>query len=174
MTRPAPELVGTTDGRTIELTDLDGERVRLADYRGRAVWLNFWASWCPPCQEETPVLRSIDERFRDDGLAVIGVSVQETTPEDVRRYVDTYELRYTIGFDATSAIFDTYRVFGLPTQFFIDRDGVVRDIIFGPLTEDQVEGIIAPLLEEDAASAPPAAGGESPGASVTARPSATP
>ena len=97
----APELAVTRpDGTTYQLTDLDGQPVRLADLRGKVVWLNFWASWCPPCQHETPILRELSERYSDRGLEVIGISVQETTAADVKAYADRYDLRYTIGFDA--------------------------------------------------------------------------
>ncbi len=142
----APELAGTSDGLPVELVDLDGRPVRLADLRGRPVWINFWASWCPPCQEEVPVVRAIHERYRAEGLVVLGISVQETSPEDVRAYVAKYGLSYAIGFDATSAVFRTYRVFGLPTQFFLDREGVIRQVVNGPLTEAQAEAIVGPLL----------------------------
>jgi thiol-disulfide isomerase/thioredoxin len=142
----APELEGTINGETVVLRDLDGNVLRLADLRGRVVWINFWASWCPPCQEETPVLRDVYQRYRDDGLELVAISVQESTIEDVRRYAQTYSLDFTIGFDATSAIFHTYRAFGLPTQFFIDREGIIRHVVLGPVTRDQAAGLIVPLL----------------------------
>lgn len=144
----APEFVGTFNGQTVELTDLDGNPIRLADLRGRPVWINFWATWCPPCQEETPILRDIYQQYADDGLAVIAISVQETTIEDVRSYVDRYDLGYTVGFDATSAIFHTYHAFGLPTQLFLDRDGVIRQVVLGPITRSQAEEIISDLVAE--------------------------
>jgi len=142
----APELTGTTDGQTVQLADLDGNPIRLSDLRGRPVWLNFWATWCPPCQEETPVLRDVYEQYRGQGLAVIAVSVQETTPDDVKTYVNTYGLEYTVGFDATSAVFHTYRAFGLPTQYFIDGNGVIRKLVLGPVTREEATAYIEALL----------------------------
>ena len=144
----APELAGTVDGQTVQLVDLDGQPIRLADLRGRPVWINFFATWCPPCQEETPVLRDTFAAHAADGLALVAVSVQETTAEDVRAYVERYSLDYTVGFDATSAVFHTYRAYGLPTQFFLDRSGVIRTVMLGPVTRDRVEAILAPLLAE--------------------------
>src|SRR5215212_657936 len=74
----APELaIDRPEGR-VQLTDLEGHPIRLEDVRGKAVWINFWASWCPPCQFETPTLRAIDQRFTDRGLVVIGIQVQQT------------------------------------------------------------------------------------------------
>ncbi len=142
----APELNGQVDGKSVQLVDLDGRPIRLADLRGRPVWINFWATWCPPCQQETPTLQKVYERHRADRLALIAVSVQETTPEDVRRYAQTYGLTYTIGFDATSAVFKTYRAYGLPTQLFIDRNGVIRNVWKGPLTQEQAEALLASIL----------------------------
>jgi thiol-disulfide isomerase/thioredoxin len=144
--RVAPELEGTVEGSTVGLSDLDGRPIRLADLRGRPVWVNFWATWCPPCQEETPVLREVYERHADDGLQLVAVSVQETTPDDVRRYAQTYDLGYTIGFDARSAVFNAWRGFGLPTHYFLDADGVIRSVHFGPLTVRAAEQLIEPLL----------------------------
>lgn len=144
----APELTGTVDGQTVQLTDLDGNPINLASLRGHPVWINFFATWCPPCQEETPVLRDAFAAHQAQGLALVAVSVQETTAEDVRAYVQRYSLGYTVGFDATSAVFHTYRAFGLPTQFFLDKNGVIRNVVLGPVSRDQVEAILAPLLSE--------------------------
>ncbi len=142
----APEFTGTSDGQTVGLDDLQGNPIRLADYIGHPVWIDFFATWCPPCQEETPVLRDEYDAHKADGLALIAISVQETSPDDVRAYAQTYGLDYTIGFDATSAIFKTYQAYGLPTQLFVDRHGVIRGIIKGPLTQLQAEQILAPLI----------------------------
>jgi thiol-disulfide isomerase/thioredoxin len=132
----APELEATRpDGTNVVLTDLDGNPVRLADLRGKLVWLNFWATWCPPCQAETPVLRDMDAAYRDRGLAIVAVAVQETTVDDVRAYAQRYELGYRIAFDASADIFGRYRVFALPTQFFISPDGTILDVVNGPLTD---------------------------------------
>jgi peroxiredoxin len=143
----APELaVPLPDGTTYQLTDLDGRPIRLADLRGKVVWLNFWASWCPPCQQETPILRALDAKYRDRGLAIIGISVQETTPTDVKAYADRYQLGYTIGFDGSGHILRTYRVFALPTQFFIDPNGVIELVLNGPVDQTAASALIESML----------------------------
>lgn len=142
----APELSGMVDGRTVTLTDLDGQPITLAELRGKVVWIDFWATWCPPCQEEVPVLREVHETHREQDFAIVAISVQETSADDVRAYAATYGLEYTIGFDASSAVFATYRAYGLPTQIFLDREGIIRQVVKGPLTVLEVERILAPLL----------------------------
>lgn len=132
----APDFTTTrSDGSTFRLTDLQGRPISLASLRGKAVWLDFWASWCPPCQAEMPVLRQTAERYRDKGLEIVAVSVQESSVDDVRSYAARYDLRYTIAPDLSGDIFRLYRVYALPTQFFIDPDGVIRSVVQGPLDE---------------------------------------
>jgi thiol-disulfide isomerase/thioredoxin len=143
----APELEWTNpDGSPGQLRDLDGNPVRLEDLRGKLVWLNFWATWCPPCQAETPVLREMDERYRDQGLAIVGIAVQETTVDNVREYANRYGLGYPIAFDASADIFDRYRVYALPTQFLIGPEGVVRKVVNGPMTEANARALLDSLL----------------------------
>jgi peroxiredoxin len=134
------------DGTVFQLKDLDGQPVRINDLRGKAVWINFWASWCPPCQSETPVIRDLAERYEDRGLEVVGISVQETNFDDVRAYAERYQLGYTIAPDLSGDIFRLYRLYGLPTQFFIGPDGAIRSVVLAPLDEDsateQIEAIL--------------------------------
>lgn len=150
----APELEGDTANGHVQLKDLDGKPVRLVDLRGKVVWINFWASWCPPCQYETPTIRSLDQRYRDRGLVIVAIQVQQTV-EDGKAYAERYDLKYTIGADVSGAIFHAYKVFALPTQFFIDTSGVVRQVINGPLDETRAGQVIESLL-------PPAPSGGSP------------
>ena len=132
----APEFtVPLGDGSTYQLTDLHGNPIRLADLHGKAVWINFWTTWCPPCQSEVPILRELSQRYRDRGLELIAISVQETSPADVQAYADRYQLGYTIGFDGSGTIFHEYKAFGLPTQIFIDPNGVIQSIVGAPLDE---------------------------------------
>jgi peroxiredoxin len=160
----APELAGTlADGTSFQLTDLDGSPIRLADLRGKAVWLNFWASWCPPCQSETPILRTMDQRYRDRGLVLIGIQVQQTVA-DGRRYADTYDLGYRIGADVAGDVFRAYKVFALPTQFFIDPSGVIRRVVNGPLSEATAGALIESILPPGGSPA------DSPGASTSDSP----
>lgn len=143
----APEFELTqADGTTYQLSDLDGNPIRLADLRGKAVWVNFWATWCPPCQAELPVLRDLAERYADRGLVLVAISVQETQPSDVKAYSERYQLGYKIGFDGSGLIFDRYKSFALPTHFFIRPDGIIRAVEARPLIEAQAIPLIEAIL----------------------------
>lgn len=151
----APELAVTRDdGTTFQLTDLRGNPIRLADLRGKVVWLNFWASWCPPCQSETPLLRKLDLAYRDRGLVIVGVQVQQTL-DDGQRYASTYNLGYRIGEDVSADIFREYKVFALPTQFFIDGNGVIRSVLNGPVEETSARALLDVLMPDKALSGGP-------------------
>jgi cytochrome c biogenesis protein CcmG, thiol:disulfide interchange protein DsbE len=142
----APEFAGTlADGSPFQLTDLDGQPIRLEDLRGKAVWVNFWATWCPPCQAETPIMREIDQRYRDRGLVIVAVNVQETV-EAARGYAQRYALQYEIGADVSGHVFRQYRVFGLPTQFFIDPDGVIRAVVPSSLSLEGATRYVEAIL----------------------------
>lgn len=143
----APELtIDLGGGSTYQLTDLSGAPITLDALRGKVVWLNFWASWCPPCQQETPILRALSDEYRPRGLEIVAISVQETSPDDVAAYADRYRLRYTIGFDGSGHILRAYRVFALPTQFFLDTNGVIRQIVSGPVDEPGARALIESML----------------------------
>ena len=143
----APEFATTeADGSTYQLTDLDGNPIRLADLRGKAVWVNFWTTWCPPCQSEMPILRDLSERYKDRGLVLVAISVQETSPADVAAYAARYQLGYTIGFDGSGKIFHAYKAYGLPTQVFIDPNGVIASIVGAPLDEAGATAHIEAIL----------------------------
>ncbi|MFL5779077.1 MAG: TlpA family protein disulfide reductase [Chloroflexota bacterium] len=146
------------DGTSYRLTDLEGKPVQLGDLRGRAVWLNFFATWCPPCQAETPVIRDLHDEYAGKGLDVIAVSVQESSPADVAAYARRYQLGYRIGFDGSGTIFHRYRVYALPTQFFIRPDGRIASVVQRPLTEiearRQIQAILPAAIRDAATPGP--------------------
>ena len=167
-----PELAVTlADGSTYQLQDLSGKPIRLDELRGKVVWVNFFATWCPPCQQETPILRSLAERYRDRGLEVVGISVQETSPGDIAAYAARYQLSYTIGFDGSGHILREYKVYALPTQFFIDTNGVIVQAINGPVDEPGARALIESLLPP---RSPPAPSPSSPSSPSSAPPSPAP
>jgi peroxiredoxin len=154
-----PELtIAAADGSPAPLLDLDGKPVQLADLRGKVVWLNFWASWCPPCQSETPILRDLADRYRDRGLVVVGISVQESSADNVRAYAQKYQLGYTIAADVTGAVYAAYRLNGIPSSFFIGPEGAIRSIVRAPMNEAQAVAQIEAVLPGGGSEAPPSTG----------------
>jgi peroxiredoxin len=133
------------NGETFRLTDLDGRPIRLEDYRGKALWVTFWASWCPPCQAETPVLRDVYDEYRARGLELVAVEIQETV--DVgRRYADSYGLKYRIGADVSGHVFRAWRGYALPTHFFIGPEGTIRYVVSRPLDRASAVGYVESIL----------------------------
>lgn len=101
---------------------LDGSVMRLSDYRGRVVFLNFWASWCPPCRAEAPLLEFTWRQVKDRGVIFLGVNIQDTE-QGAQRFIEEFGITYPNGRDPQSRIAINYGVYGIPETFFIDREG---------------------------------------------------
>ncbi len=140
---PAPR-VGTA-APDFELTSLDGKTVRLSDFRGRPVWVNFWASWCPPCRAETPDVQGAYAEKQGEGLVLLGISIGEGA-DAVRSYVQTAGITYTVLLDPDQAVAGRYRITGIPTHFFVDRDGVIRGMQSGGLSRSALLKRLAVIL----------------------------
>lgn len=137
--RPAPPLV---------LKDLRGRTLRLNDYKGKVVLLNFWATWCPPCRAEMPDLVEMQREYGGRGLQVLGITYPPQTAQEVRRFVRELKVNYPValGTKETKALFDKKNE-TLPVTIVIGRDGEVRDVIEGILLPEEFEQKIKPLLE---------------------------
>jgi peroxiredoxin len=131
---------------------LDGETATLSDYRGKTVILNFWATWCTPCRVEMPEFQeAYEHRLPDGDFVVLAVDVAEG-PTVVGEFVDAFGLTFPIGLDRTGEVSTHYGVRGLPATFFIDRDGIIRRQMYGPVYGDLLpEGI---RLADEAGAAP--------------------
>jgi len=104
------------------LTLFDGRTIRLEDLRGEVVFLNFWASWCPPCRAEARTLEAAWQSFKDRNVIFLGVNIQDRE-EDAREFLKEFGITYWNGRDATGKIAINYGIWGLPETFFIDREG---------------------------------------------------
>jgi peroxiredoxin len=128
------------------LEQLDDAEARLSDLRGQAVVLNFWATWCAPCRQEIPQFVDAYERYREQGLVVVGVNMQEGK-SIVRPYAEDFGMEFPIAIDVDGEVGDAYRLLGLPVTYFIDRDGIVRSVFTGPFERTEgdtdVRGAIA-------------------------------
>ncbi len=125
-----------------ELLDLDGNVQRLSDLRGSVVLLSFWASWCPPCEAEMPMLNAVYQRYRGEGLAVVAVDFDE--PEStVRDFRDRLDLSFPVVLDPGGKVQQLYRILGYPTTFLVDRDGVIRAEHIGILSETNLSAYLS-------------------------------
>ena len=128
------------------LTDAGGSKVRLADYQGKVVLLNFWATWCGPCNVEIPWFSEFENACKDRGFAVVGVSMDEGGWKTVKPYIEQMKMSYriVIGNDALAKAYGG--VDSLPTTFLIDRDGKIAATHTGLIGRSTYEKEIAQLL----------------------------
>jgi peroxiredoxin len=146
--RPAPQFA---------LPTLDGSDVRLSDYRGKVVLVNFWYTGCEPCREETPALQAAYQKLAGQGLEIIGVNVRQNErggadgDADIQKFVDQYRVTYPIALDADNTTNRDYQVYVLPTSVMIDQSGQIRYLMFSAVTTEDVEALFNKLQQETAA-----------------------
>ena len=136
--------------RPAQLTvkDIRGRRyIRLSDYRGKVVLVNFWATWCPPCRKEIPDLIRLQRQYRSRGLQIIGVTYPPQKLAEVRRFVQRAKVNYPVGLGTEETKSRLSRSEALPTTVVIGADGRIRDIIEGILLPEEFEQKIKPLLK---------------------------
>lgn len=125
----------------LELVDLDGRPISLAQWHGQRLLINFWATWCPPCRAEMPALEALYQANKDDGFVVVAVNSGEGA-EAVRQFVEEYGLTFPVLLDPQGAAQDRLGIRYLPTSIFVDSRGVMRSRWQGALSPDQmVEGV---------------------------------
>lgn len=129
---PAPRIGYPAPAFT--LNNLDGKQVKLSDFQGQTVFLNFFASWCPPCRAEMPDILATYEENKLKGVVVVGVDLQEEA-QIVRDYAGNVGLTFPIVLDRTGQTSALYRITAIPTSFFIDRDGVIREMQIGAMSK---------------------------------------
>ena len=127
------------------LADLEGNRVQLADYRGKVVLLNFWGTWCGPCRKEIPDFIELVDKYQESGLEIIGVTLTSGPPENIQRFSDRMGINYTLltDFEARETQTVTWEygkatgrpINGIPTTFIIDREGYIVKKYIGPRPE---------------------------------------
>jgi cytochrome c biogenesis protein CcmG/thiol:disulfide interchange protein DsbE len=143
---PSP-LVGRP-ALAFNMTTFDGQPLSLEGLRGKVVVLNFWASWCnPACYEEAPVLERGWRAWRDRGVMVVGVDIQDTV-EAAERFMRQFSLTFPNARDLSGRVSIDYGVYGVPETFFIDRQGRIRAKHVGAVTDEVFRAKIEPLLAE--------------------------
>jgi len=137
-TAPAPAFV---------LHDLDGKTLRFTDFKGRPMVVDFWATWCQPCRAAMPQLNSLQDRFAQRGLFVLGISVDDGGPQRVRRFADKLGVKFRLAM-ADERVLDQYGpIRSIPTTFFIDRRGQVVRRVVGYLDPETMESYALELFD---------------------------
>ncbi|MDP1645101.1 MAG: TlpA disulfide reductase family protein [Thiobacillus sp.] len=133
----------------LKAQDLSGAPKTLADYRGKVVLLNFWASWCPPCLREMPSMEQLRVKMAGRPLTIVALDSAET-PDEVNAYLSRMKLGFPILLDPDGSNTKRWNVFALPTTFLLDAEGRVRYVLTGPTEWDEGEalGVIESLLAE--------------------------
>lgn len=124
---PIPERPAAPE---FDLKDPEDRPQRLADYRGKAVILNFWATWCPPCREEMPSMQRAHEAVSGDGIALVAINVGEDA-DTIEQFLTNYPVEFPLPMDLDSRVVQSYPVKGLPTTFVIDPEGRLAYVATG-------------------------------------------
>jgi peroxiredoxin len=135
--QPAPDFVATT---------VDGATIRLSGLKGHPVWLTFGASWCQPCRAENPDIQATVAKHAGSDLVVVAVFISEDAPA-VKDYADRVGLTYQKVADPDTTVASEYRIVGIPSHFFIDKDGVLRLMKIGSLDPAAMDAALKPILK---------------------------
>ncbi len=146
---PSPREGFSAPDFTLEL--LDGGEVTLSDLRGKVVVINLWASWCPPCKAEMPALQQVYEQNQERGLEVLAINTTYQDSEgDASSFVEEFGLTFPIPLDRSGQVARQYQLRALPSTFFVDRIGVIRQVIIGgPMSEATIQTAVEELLREE-------------------------
>jgi peroxiredoxin len=148
VTLPPPKAVADAPMIDFTLTSLDGKTVSLSDYQGRIVFLNFWATWCTPCQHELPAFQQFLSQQTPNGPIVLSVDVAESS-DQINAFLTKFSISgLNILLDTDAKVSDSYGIFNMPTTFVIDPRGIVRYPKYGAMTIDDLNGYVRQLKDE--------------------------
>jgi peroxiredoxin len=136
--RKAPEIA--------QALSLTGKPIKLADYRGKVVLVNFWATWCPPCRDEIPAFSAFRKHMSTASFEIIGISVDEGDPDDVKKFMAEAGIEYPVAIDDGRLRAKYGGIRGIPTSFLIDKEGGIVQIFRGPVSEETLHETIMPLI----------------------------
>jgi cytochrome c biogenesis protein CcmG, thiol:disulfide interchange protein DsbE len=139
-----------------QLPDLNEKEIRLSDYRGKVVFLNFWATWCKPCREEMPSMEVLYKNFEKDGLVILAVSIDRvTTKKEIPPFVKSLNLTFPVLVDSWGQTDKRYKLMGVPETYIIDREGTLREKVIGPRDWTRLDNlqILTQLIKQGSQSA---------------------
>jgi len=144
---PAPREGFLAPDFTLETTE--GVSITLSELRGQAVLINLWATWCPPCRAEMPAMQKLFEEYKDQGLLVLAINMTyQDTPTAVAPFVQENGLTFPILIEETGKVADKYELRSLPSSFFIDRNGIIQEVVIGgPMSEALLRTRIEAILK---------------------------
>jgi len=122
-----------------------GQLISLEDYKERPLILNFWASWCPPCRDETPGMERVWRKYKDEGVIILGINVQDGEKE-AERYISEFGVTFSNALDLDGSITVDYGITGLPVTFFINKKGFVIGRWVGSISEDKLDNWVSSLI----------------------------
>ncbi len=129
------------------LTDADENEFTIAQFEGQVRVVNFWATWCPPCRDEIPDFQAFHEKYEDQGVKIIGIALDEQGAEIVQPFVEDMNMTYLSLIDTSQMAAAKFGgIYGIPTTFIIDRDGMVRKKHVGYMSYENLESAVLPLL----------------------------
>lgn len=137
------------EAQDFSVTLLGGERFSLSGQQGKVVLLNIWATWCSPCHTEAPDLQQLHEAYGDDGLVVLGISLDDRGASAVRPFMERYGITYPMYIDKADTVMDKYGpTMAVPTSYILGKQGEIRYFATGAVTRKELEPRIRKLLEE--------------------------
>ncbi|MEE8184788.1 MAG: TlpA disulfide reductase family protein [Thermodesulfobacteriota bacterium] len=133
-----------------KLPDLDGKITALSDFKGKVVFLNFWATWCKPCEEEMPSMQMLYDDLKDENFEMLAVSLDSKGPGGIREFARKYGLTFPILHDRKGKVKEIYKTTGVPETFIIDQNGIIAEKVWGPRDWSRADSVrvIYGLLRE--------------------------
>ena len=129
-----------------QLQNLDGQSISLSDLKGKPVLVNFWATWCRPCVFEMPYLQEIYEEWSDKGLVLLAINIGDSSSE-VEQFLQNHNLSLPVLLDTNKAVAQRYNIRGIPTTFFIDKDGIIQEKIIGAFpNKEAIENRLSKIM----------------------------
>lgn len=130
-----------------ELVDMNGKTHQLSDYQGQGVFLNFWGTWCKPCEREFPLMDKQYQVYKDKGVQILAVNIAESDFV-VQQYIDQRDLTFPILIDKTKSVMESFNINPLPTTFLINSEGKIEKIITGEMTEENIKSYMEQIQPE--------------------------